>query len=130
MTDLDKTDLDKTQANLVPIVTHIPVKFAGNLCHLVISSYADKPEATALALVDLRSEEPIAKCTMLIKGLDLFQDEVAIKEYGENKGMTDALIAACVIHAVPITTLIMEPVGIFRIYQLTTKVKEYYIKCH
>lgn len=51
----------------------------------------------ALQLVDVEDGSPIAKATVNLPDVPLGKNQVAIKDWSENEGMLDALVAASVI---------------------------------
>ena len=72
------------------------VRFKDWSCKLHRGSYDGGQ--TALWLTDSFTKEPIAKCTVNLPGDNIAPDEVAIKDYSENEGMVDALVAAGVVY--------------------------------
>lgn len=51
----------------------------------------------ALRLIDAEDGSPIATATVNLPDVDLSKNQVAIKDYSENEGMLDALVAAGVV---------------------------------
>lgn len=81
------------------------VKFKNWDCILNVGSYGDGK--IALYLTEEGTGESVATCTVNLVDAPLGKNEVYIKEWSENEGMTDALINAEVIK--PLYT--MYPVG-------------------
>ena len=73
----------------------IPIKFKQWNCLLVGAYYGNGRKA--IELVDSETHEPIARATTNIPNVPLEDDEVLIKDYSENEGMADTLIAAGII---------------------------------
>lgn len=69
------------------------VEFAGFKCEIQIRKYQSGYKA--ITLIDQEDSMPVATATVNVEGLT--SDEVAIKDYSENKGMYDALLNAGVI---------------------------------
>lgn len=71
------------------------VRFKSWNCHLQVHQYGNgRP---ALVLVDQKDGQRVAVASVNIPDLDLKDGEVAIKNYSENEGMVEALMAADVI---------------------------------
>lgn len=86
------------------------VKFAGYECRVAYSTYNNgRP---ALQLFD--AEGPVARATINVPNVELDDDEVVVKDFGENSGMLDALSNAGIVvpttRAVPIDNGIVAPV--------------------
>lgn len=75
----------------------MPIQFGPFKCVLAVGCYAENPHRLALYLKDAETWEAVAKCTVNVVMLGLGPDEVAIKDYSENAGMLDALIAQDVV---------------------------------
>lgn len=70
------------------------VQFMGEECSIKYERYAENQgKNTHMAL--WCEEGPMATCTVYLPGLA--PEEVAIKDYSENRGMLDALLAANII---------------------------------
>jgi len=59
----------------------------------------------ALRLFDAETEEPVATATINVPEADLASDEVIVKNYSENEGVTRTLILGGVINPLPVSTL-------------------------
>lgn len=64
------------------------VEFAGFKCEVMIQKYGTGNPA--VRLLDVEDGMPVAVATLNVNGLEL--DEVAIKNYSENKGMYETLL--------------------------------------
>ena len=83
------------------------VEFKGWRCILLPGKRYLQQDRIALQLVDVEDGEPIATASVNIaeEDLPMEDNEVFIKNYSENEGMTDALIAAGVISPEVIKTV-------------------------
>ena len=73
------------------------VEFAGYECVAYETTYpSEAGGSTAIYLVDAVDGEPVATATVNVEGVseNLPPSEVLIKDYSENEGMMDALVAA------------------------------------
>jgi hypothetical protein len=80
----------------MPLVKDITVRFCSEDCLLFKEKYQDNGR-TALQLRVKKTGEPMGTATVNIANVSLAPDEVLIKDYSENEGMLDALIAAKVV---------------------------------
>ena len=71
------------------------VQFKDWRCRVERRSYGNG--RTALQLVDAVDGSPIARATVNLPEVEMAPDEVAIKSYGENEGLLEALTDAGVI---------------------------------
>jgi hypothetical protein len=97
------------------------VKFKQWDCKLKLMHYGNlRP---AFLLVDAEDGSPIAKGTVNVPEEPMGPDEVIIKDYAENEGMSAALIDAGIIEPAPKRVI---PVGrtTCPIYQMTEKMSE------
>ena len=82
---------------MIPNQLEGTVEFAGYECLAYETTYPSAAGgATAIYLVDTADGEPVATATVNVEGVSekLPASEVLIKDYSENEGMMDALIAA------------------------------------
>lgn len=96
------------------------VYFKGYQCKLKFGQYGNGN--TAIQLVEKESREPVATAT--VNGDRINNDnEVGIKDWSENEGMTRALVDAGVIDFMPVD---IEPSGFVMIgyYELTNNAVE------
>jgi hypothetical protein len=70
------------------------VGFGGYICDVIIQRYGTSNPA--IRLLDVEDGMPVAVATLNANGLEL--DEVAIKDYSENKGMYETLLENGIIH--------------------------------
>lgn len=75
-------------------VKYPKVKFMRWLCTIEERRYGNG--RLALELVDSKGE-PVAVATVNVPGSPLADDEVFIKDYSENEGMLDSLVAAGIV---------------------------------
>ena len=68
------------------------VEFCGTLCKVVEGTYINNRKS--IRLVDFSTGEPIAHATINVTDTVLDEDELVIKDYGENKGLLRALLNA------------------------------------
>lgn len=73
----------------------IKVKFMQYDCVAQFGRYSNN--RNAIQLLDEVTGEPIAKATVNLDGVKIAPDEVAIKNYAENKGMLVAMVAAGIV---------------------------------
>lgn len=52
---------------------------------------------TAIMLLDVEDNGPVAKATVNVPEVELKDDQIIIKDYSENEGMTEALIAGGIV---------------------------------
>lgn len=71
------------------------VQFAGFDCVINFATYANG--RTAIQLCDATDGQPVSMATVNLPDEHMVEDEVAIKDYSENSGMVDTLVAAGVI---------------------------------
>lgn len=71
------------------------IKFKHWNCILVQGYYSNN--RIALQLIDEEDRSPVAKCTVNLPDEPLAEDEVAIKNWSENKGILEVLIDARII---------------------------------
>ena len=71
------------------------ISFAGFKCKVTKKHYSNK--RIALELIDCIDGDSVAVATINLPDVDMKPDEVAIKDYSENEGMLDILIAADII---------------------------------
>jgi len=94
------------------------VQFREWKCKLVFRQYFNK--RTAIELIEIGTNEPIAVATVNLPDIDLKQDEVAIKNYSENEGMLNVLITTGIVSTpidlvhsgyveIPICRLLIKP---------------------
>lgn len=77
-----------------------PVTFRGWSCRVEKRQYHQGGvDRIGLLLKDIHDGEPVAVATVNIPEIPLVPNEVIIKDYSENEGMLDTLIAAGVISA-------------------------------
>jgi hypothetical protein len=74
------------------------VTFRGWACRVERARYGGT-NRIALPLYDLEDGSPVAVATLHMPELALAADEVAIKDYSENAGMLDTLVAAGLVSA-------------------------------
>jgi hypothetical protein len=72
------------------------VAFRGWACRIVRASYGNTGRI-ALPLYDVEDGSPVAVATLHMPELALAADEVVIKDYSENEGMLDTLVAAGIV---------------------------------
>jgi hypothetical protein len=72
------------------------VAFRGWACRVVRASYGNTGRI-ALPLYDVHDGSPVAVATVHLPELTLTADEVVIKDYSENAGMLDTLVAAGIV---------------------------------
>ncbi|NJO81802.1 MAG: hypothetical protein HC828_02845 [Blastochloris sp.] len=72
------------------------VEFRGWACRIVRASYGNTGRI-ALPLYDVHDGSPVAVATVHMPELNLAADEVVIKDYSENEGMLDALVASGIV---------------------------------
>jgi hypothetical protein len=72
------------------------VTFQGWVCRVERASYG-ATERVALPLYAVEDGSPVAVATVNMPELSLARDEVVIKDYSENEGMLDLLVAAGVV---------------------------------
>lgn len=77
------------------------VKFKQWHCFAVATNYEN--DRKAIQLVENETHEPIATATVNIEEIPIADDQVIVKDYSENEGMVDALVAAGIIHQEPET---------------------------
>ena len=71
------------------------VQFKAWLCTAVLETYSDgRP---AIALFDCEDGSPVACATVNVPEIPLAIDEIIVKDYSENAGMLDALVAAGIV---------------------------------
>lgn len=98
--------------------TAIQLQFHQWLCTLEVHQY-QVGDRLALRLVDATTGAPVAIATLNNPAIDLAPDELLIKDYSENEGMLDTLLAAGLVHPphryamsayaqVPVVRLTME----------------------
>lgn len=68
--------------------------FAGFDCTYHIGEYTNG--GTAIRIIDANDGSAVATASVWIG--NLFNDEIAIKDYSENEGILDALIQAGIVH--------------------------------
>ena len=94
------------------------IKFKHYTGHLRFGFYGNN--RTAIELIDSEEGDVIAVCSINLVDEDLQDDEIAIKDYAENKGMLKALIDASVVSEpirfvkmgyveIPICKLLVKP---------------------
>lgn len=71
----------------------VEVNFLEWRCHAVMERYADGG-GLSLRLIDAEDQSSIARATVNLHDQESSDDEVFIKNYSENAGVLDALIAA------------------------------------
>ncbi|MCA9178404.1 MAG: hypothetical protein KDB14_28280 [Planctomycetales bacterium] len=69
------------------------VRFGGWNCRVVLQSYADG-QHPLLRLIDVDDMASVARATVHLPGAELAEDELLVKDYAENEGVLEALIAA------------------------------------
>jgi len=74
------------------------VEFRGWACRVERARYGDT-ERIALPLYAVEDGSPVAVATLHVPALSLAADEVVIKDYSENAGMLNLLVAADVVSA-------------------------------
>jgi hypothetical protein len=72
------------------------VEFRGWVCRVERASYG-RTGRIALPLYAVEDGSPVATATVNLPELSLAADEVVIKDYSENEGMLDLLVAAGVV---------------------------------
>jgi hypothetical protein len=87
------------------------VVFRGWACRIERGTYG-ATQRIALQLTDRTNGEPVAVATVHMPDLSLAPDEVVIKDYSENEGMLDALVAAGVISP-PLRTIPLQYVTLY-----------------
>lgn len=65
-------------------------------CNVQLEKYNNNGR-TAITLIDTEDNGPVATCTINLDDVQLTDDEVIIKDYSENEGMLDCLIAAGIV---------------------------------
>jgi len=70
------------------------IGFNGYICDVQVERYGTSNPA--VRLLDVEDGMPVAVATLNVDGLEL--DEVAIKDYSENKGMYETLLENGIIH--------------------------------
>jgi hypothetical protein len=75
--------------------TNQSINFQGFECRIEMGQYSNG--RTAMELVEIGTEEPVLVATVNIPFEALMKDEVIIKNYSENEGILEVLIAANVI---------------------------------
>ncbi|MFB2836595.1 hypothetical protein [Floridanema evergladense] len=93
------------------------VNFIDYECQVKVSRYADGL-TPCLRLVDSEGI-PVATATVNVSNLQLAPDCVVIKNYSENEGILEALIAAEILHPTGQTVPVGHCIG--HICQLTSK---------
>lgn len=78
-----------------PAGSPVLVRFRRWLCRLREGRYGDG--RTALSLVDAEDGGPVATVTVAVPGEPLADDEVVVKDHGENAGLLRALVDAGVV---------------------------------
>jgi len=73
------------------------INFLGFECRIEMGQYSNG--RTALELVEIGTEEPVLIATVNAPFEPLMNDEVIIKNYSENEGILEVLIAAKVVGA-------------------------------
>ena len=71
------------------LLNHMPVEFDGRACKLLCLHYDNG--RLAIRLVDWATNELVATATVNVPEVHLDNDEVLIKDWGENEGMLQAL---------------------------------------
>lgn len=74
------------------------IKVKGTVCILEFGKYRNG-DGVAIELIEKESGEPYATATVNLVGTVLRKDNVAIKDYGENDGVLDALMKGDVVSA-------------------------------
>lgn len=69
--------------------------FMGTLCDIRTYNYANG--RTALQLFDVENDEPFTTATVNVPEAHLEKDEILIKNYSENEGLLDVLVAANIV---------------------------------
>lgn len=78
----------------------VRVTFRGWTCRVEKQQYRQGGvDRIGLLLKDTRDGEPVAVATVNVPELPLASGEVIVKDYSENEGMLDALVAAGVVSA-------------------------------
>lgn len=77
--------------------TAIQLQFHQWLCTLEVHHY-QVGDRLALRLLDATTGAPVAMATLNNPAIDLDPDELLIKDYSENEGMLDTLLAAALVH--------------------------------
>lgn len=94
------------------------VSFLGYKCKVMGGMYKNKQKA--IQLIDAQDGSPIAVATVCMVNETINEDEVFIKDYSENEGITDVLIKAGIIFPEIIKTVNSGFVKISA-YKLTLK---------
>jgi hypothetical protein len=87
------------------------VVFRGWRCRIDRGTYG-ATQRIALQLTDCADGEPVAVATVHMPDISLAPDEVVIKDYSENEGMLDTLVAAGVISP-PLCTIPLQYVTLY-----------------
>ena len=77
----------------MPQIEH--VQFQSWHCHVTYAEYGNG--RLAIVLTDSTTHQPIAKASINVPDEVLASDEVAIKDFAENRGMLSVLVAAGVV---------------------------------
>ena len=85
----------KRKANSEEEENEIIVDFNGDNCYVEKSSYGNGQ--IRIQLYDVEDGMPYATASVALEGVKLASDEVAIKDYSENRGILEALINGGVI---------------------------------
>lgn len=72
------------------------IHFKNYICTLKVGKYYET-DRTALQLIDNIDGSPVATASINIGIEEVAEDEIAIKDYGENTGMVKALVDAEII---------------------------------
>ena len=78
-------------------------------CYIPFGKY--KNGRTAITLFDVKDDQPVAKATINIPDIELKDNEILIKDYSENEGMTQALSDAGIIkfrHSIILNYVIVD----------------------
>lgn len=78
------------------------LKFAEWDC-IIVPDYYVSNNRKALQLVDMVTEEPIATCTVNLHDIPVNENEILVKDYSENEGMTRCLVEAGIIESEPLS---------------------------
>jgi hypothetical protein len=85
------------------------MRFKTWLCKAVLETYSNgRP---AIALFDSENGSPIACATVNVPEVPLSSDEIIVKDYSENTGMLEALVAAGIVNVTDKTVPIGFAVG-------------------
>ena len=87
------------------------VVFRGWTCRIERGTYG-ATRRIALQLTDCTDGEPVAVASVHMPDISLAPDEVVIKDYSENEGMLDALVATGVISP-PLRTILLQYVTLY-----------------